>query len=272
MANLNKVNSRPGFTWPVIIDNPNPRASLDYYYGPYESLSDLDDETIFPKELKQTGFTVAVFEDVNGKNTLVEYWYTESGWERKGVPTETNVNFKGIVDTLPTSAKVGDMYILRDADGDNTEYVWTSDGKFEMLGKLSSETTGALSLNGASFSIDGTSKTTKSFNGTQNVTLDMTKYLTTADAEAKYQPKGSYLPAASFDPGVKEIVSGIFGNNIEAIKGLIRRVKNLESMMANVCILNGENLEVYTNVNGGTHDTEVDIREGVITAKEFYEE
>ena len=183
MANKNKE----GFEWPVIVKNANARSSLDYFYGPYDSVDDLDKDEVLPKNLKFPGFTAAVYETVNGKKTLVEYWWTGNGWERKGVPVSTYVTFKGVVETLPSSANVGDLYILKKSNGeDNEEYIWTESGKFELLGKLKAETNGSLNIEGDSFTIDGTTKTTKSFNGIQSVTLHLGKYLTEAEAANIY--------------------------------------------------------------------------------------
>ena len=226
MANKNKE----GFEWPVIVKNANARSSLDYFYGPYDSVDDLDKDDVLPKNLKFPGFTAAVYETVNGKKTLVEYWWTGNGWERKGVPVSTYVTFKGVVETLPNSANVGDLYILKKSNGeDNEEYIWTESGKFELLGKLKAETNGSLNLEGDSFTIDGTSKTTYSFNGTQSVTLHLGKYLTEDEAaniymkqtdaantyltktdasstyltktyaKITYQPKGNYLTKSQAD-------------------------------------------------------------------------
>ena len=183
MANKNKE----GFEWPVIVKNANARSSLDYFYGPYDSVADLDNDAVLPKNLKFPGFTAAVYETVNGKKTLVEYWWTGNVWERKGVPVSQYVTFKGVVETLPSSANVGDLYILKKSNGDdNEEYIWTNGGKFELLGKLKAETNGSLNLEGDSFTIDGTSKTTNSFNGTQSVTLHLGKYLTEDEASKIY--------------------------------------------------------------------------------------
>ena len=186
MANKNKE----GFEWPVIVKNANARSSLDYFYGPYDSVDDLDDDGVLPKNLKFPGFTAAVYETVNGKKTLVEYWWTGNGWERKGVPVSTYVTFKGVKETLPSSANIGDLYILKKSNGeDNEEYIWTDSGKFELLGKLKAETNGSLNLDGDSFTIDGTTKTTNSFNGTQSVTLHLGKYLTEDEAANTYLKK-----------------------------------------------------------------------------------
>lgn len=226
MANKNKE----GFEWPVIVKNANARSSLDYFYGPYDSVADLDKDDVLPKNLKFPGFTAAVYETVNGAKTLVEYWWTGNGWERKGVPVSTYVTFKGVVETLPSRANVGDLYILKKSNGeDNEEYIWTESGKFELLGKLRAETNGSLNLEGDSFTIDGTLKTTNSFNGTQSVTLHLGKYLTEdeaaniylkktdaantyltktdasntyltkSDAKSTYQPKGDYLTKSEAD-------------------------------------------------------------------------
>ena len=183
MANKNKE----GFEWPVIVKNANARSSLDYFYGPYDSVADLDNDDVLPKNLKYPGFTAAVYETTNGVKTLVEYWWTGNRWERKGVPVSTYVTFKGVVETLPSSANVGDLYILKKSNGDdNEEYIWTDKGKFELLGKLKAETNGSLNLDGDSFTIDGTSRTTNSFNGTQSVTLHLGKYLTETEAANTY--------------------------------------------------------------------------------------
>lgn len=69
--NKNEERDEPGFNWPVVIRNPNRRASLDYYYGPYESEEDM--KTSVPNELWTPGFTAAV----QSEDGAVEEWWVQ---------------------------------------------------------------------------------------------------------------------------------------------------------------------------------------------------
>ena len=298
MANKNKE----GFEWPVIVKNANARSSLDYFYGPYDSVADLDKDDVLPKNLKFPGFTAAVYETVNGKKTLVEYWWTGNGWERKGVPVSTYVTFKGVVETLPSSANVGDLYILKKSNGkDNEEYIWTGNGKFELLGKLKAETNGSLNLDGDSFTIDGSSKTTNSFNGTQSVTLHLGKYLTEAeaaniylkktdasntyltksDAKSTYQQKGDYITKtdAANTYLTKTDASNTYLTKNEVQAFIQEELKNIIGSWLTMNTSDGQLLHKTLNDDGTSttnklrvfiEDTDVKI-DAIVTANQFFE-
>lgn len=182
-SNKNEQRNEHGFEWPVVVRNSNPHASLDYYYGPYDSIESM--KSGVPAEVLVPGFTAAV----QTEDGVTEYWVVSGSgsnatWEQKGLASDSLVRFKGTKANLDevkaiTDMQVGDMWLVPE-DGvtdSSLEYVWTGE-QWEQMGKTSSELTGTLSVTGADFTIDGTSKTTKTFNGTQNVTLDMSLYAT----------------------------------------------------------------------------------------------
>lgn len=72
--NKNEDRGESGFSWPVVIKNPNARASLDYYYGPYASEEDMRDSV--PNELWVPGFTAAVQSE---DGTVEEWWVQGEG-------------------------------------------------------------------------------------------------------------------------------------------------------------------------------------------------
>ena len=185
-SNKNEQRNEHGFEWPVVVRNSNPHASLDYYYGPYDSVESM--KSGVPAEVLVPGFTAAVQTD----DGVTEYWVVSGSgsnatWEQKGLASDSLVRFKGTKANLDevkaiTDMQVGDMWLVPE-DGvtdSSLEYVWTGE-QWEQMGKTSSELTGALSVTGADFTIDGTSKTTKTFNGTQNVTLDMSGFAASND-------------------------------------------------------------------------------------------
>lgn len=185
-SNKNEQRNEHGFEWPVVVRNSNPHASLDYYYGPYDSVESM--KSGVPAEVLVPGFTAAVQTD----DGVTEYWVVSGSgsnatWEQKGLASDSLVRFKGTKATLDevkaiTDMQVGDMWLVPE-DGvtdSSLEYVWTGE-QWEQMGKASSELTGTLSVTGADFTIDGTSKTTKTFNGTQNVTLDMSGFAASND-------------------------------------------------------------------------------------------
>lgn len=196
MANHNEKRKERGFNWPVVIKNANGHANLDYYYGPYDDLSEV------PEKMRVTGFTCAVME--NG--APVEYWWTGTGWEPKGLPKDTYVKFKGVKDTVDalndTEADVGDMYIVpvKGSSGAISEYkeYIRANGRWEMLGSRAAGVSGTLSFVNADGRVttqgaNGKDVVTDSYNGTQNVTLDldMSEYLGKAEAGETYLTKNA---------------------------------------------------------------------------------
>lgn len=191
--NNNKNLNVEGFNWPVVVKNPNPRASLDYYYGPYTSLSDLEDGSILPSALKTLGFTAAVKTD----NGIAEYWWTGSKWEKKGVESTNIVRLVGIVDSVSaldsiTSKSNGDMYLVKDGD-EYKEYIWVDDkASWELLGSRTSQLNSGLTITGASGALTvGTSanRSSGTYDGSQAIQLDMSGFLTSSAAQNTYVSK-----------------------------------------------------------------------------------
>lgn len=196
MANYNENLKEHGFNWPVVIKNGNGHANLDYFYGPYDDLSEV------PDKMRVPGFTCAIME--NG--APVEYWWTGTGWEPKGLPKDTYVKFKGVKDSLDalndTVADMGDMYLVpvRGSSGVISEYkeYIRVEGRWEMLGSRAAGVSGTLSFVNAdsrvtTLNANGKEVVTDSYNGTQNVTLDldMSKYLGKAEAGETYLTKNA---------------------------------------------------------------------------------
>ncbi len=192
MNNNNNLKEE-GFNWPVVIKNANPRASLDYYYGPYTSLSDLEDDSIMPSSLKTLGFTAAVKTD----DDISEYWWTGSKWEKKGVESTNIVRLVGIVDSVSaldsiTSKSNGDMYLVKDGD-EYKEYIWVDDkASWELLGSRTSQLNSGLTITGASGALTVGSSTNRSsgtYDGSQAIQLDMSGFLTSSSAQSTYLTK-----------------------------------------------------------------------------------
>ena len=234
MANHNEKRKERGFNWPVVIKNANGHANLDYYYGPYDDLSEV------PEKMRVTGFTCAVME--NG--APVEYWWTGTGWEPKGLPKDTYVKFKGVKDTVDalndTEADVGDMYIVpvKGSSGAISEYkeYIRANGRWEMLGSRAAGVSGTLSFVNADGRVttqgaNGKDVVTDSYNGTQNVTLDldMSEYLGKAEAGETYltknaasetyltinAAKGSYATNENVANITKIIVNGVVNGAVK---------------------------------------------------------
>lgn len=191
--NNNKNLNVEGFNWPVVIKNANPRASLDYYYGPYTSLSDLEDDSICPSSLKTLGFTAAVKTD----DGISEYWWTGSKWEKKGVESTNIVRLVGIVDSVSaldsiTSKSNGDMYLVKDGD-EYKEYIWVDDkASWELLGSRTSQLNSGLTITGASGALTvgtSTNRSSGTYDGSQAIQLDMSGFLTSSSAKDTYLTK-----------------------------------------------------------------------------------
>lgn len=226
MANYNDKLGELGFNWPVVIKNGNPHANLDYFYGPYDDLSEV------PEKMRVYGFTCAIME--NG--APVEYWWTGTGWEPKGLPKDTYVKFKGVKETLDalneTEADMGDMYIVpvKGSSGTISEYkeYIRVEGRWEMLGSRAAGVSGTLSFVNAdgratTLNANGKEVVTDSYNGTQNVTLDldMSEYLSKAEAGDTYLTKnaaGKYVTSDTVANITNSIVNGKVGDGALTLK------------------------------------------------------
>lgn len=225
--NNNKKLKEEGFNWPVVIKNANPRASLDYYYGPYTSLSDLEDDSIMPSSLKTLGFTAAVKTD----DGIAEYWWTGSKWEKKGVESTNIVRLVGIVDSVSalssiTSKSNGDMYLVKDGD-EYKEYIWVDyKASWELLGSRTSQLNSGLTITGASGALTvgkSANRSSGTYDGSQAIQLDMSGFLTSSSAQNTYLTKtdaaSSYLSKSNIK--VWDFMNGTgtstYGNKIATL-------------------------------------------------------
>jgi hypothetical protein len=180
-GNKNESRNEHGFMWPVVVKNANPHASLDYYYGPYESLDTL--KASVPSTVAVPGFTAAV----QTSTGVTEYWVTSGEgstaiWQQKILTTENTLTLKGIKSTLAdvealTDMSVGDMWLVPETSSENAEYVWTGSA-WEKMGVVSSVAHCTLTLKGAKFTVGETSTETSTFNNTQDVVLDLSGFVT----------------------------------------------------------------------------------------------
>lgn len=225
--NNNKNIKEEGFNWPVVIKNANPRASLDYYYGPYTSLSDLENDSIMPSSLKTLGFTAAVKTD----DGIAEYWWTGSKWEKKGVESTNIVRLVGIVDSVSalssiTSKSNGDMYLVKDGD-EYKEYIWVDyKASWELLGSRTSQLNSGLTITGASGALTvgkSANRSSGTYDGSQAIQLDMSGFLTSSSAQNTYLTKtdaaSSYLSKSNIK--VWDFMNGTgtstYGNKIATL-------------------------------------------------------
>lgn len=186
-GNKNESRNEHGFMWPVVVKNANPHASLDYYYGPYESLDTL--KASVPSTVAVPGFTAAV----QTSTGVTEYWVTSGEgssaiWQQKILTTENTLTLKGIKSTLAdvealTDMSVGDMWLVPETSSENAEYVWTGSA-WEKMGVVSSVAHCTLTLKGAKFTVGETSTETSTFNNTQDVVLDLSGFATADDLDA----------------------------------------------------------------------------------------
>lgn len=301
-SNKNEERNEHGFEWPVVVRNSNPHASLDYYYGPYDSIESM--KSGVPAEVLVPGFTAAV-QTADG---VTEYWVVSGSgssatWEQKGLASDSLVRFKGTKATLDevkaiTDMQVGDMWLVPE-DGvtdSSLEYVWTGE-QWEQMGKTSSELTGTLSVTGADFTIDGTSKTTKTFNGTQNVTLDLSGYAASNDiGNGKLKIKEA---DSVFGDKIVENITTVFTANqstdytfdissyatLSDIKSTNTRLSELEvqfyalmELLEGCLILKNGKIYYLYNTDDYAEDiiqketgVELNTSESSLTAKAFYE-
>ena len=301
-SNKNEQRNEHGFEWPVVVRNSNPHASLDYYYGPYDSIESM--KSGVPAEVLVPGFTAAVQTD----DGVTEYWVVSGSgsnatWEQKGLASDSLVRFKGTKTTLDevkaiTDMQVGDMWLVPE-DGvtdSSLEYVWTGE-QWEQMGKTSSELTGTLSVTGADFTIDGTSKTTKTFNGTQNVTLDLSGYAASNDiGNGKLKIKEA---DSVFGDKIVENITTVFTANqstdytfdissyatLSDIKSTNTRLSKLEvqfyalmELLEGCLILKNGKIYYLYNTDNYAEDiiqketgVELNTSESSLTAKAFYE-
>lgn len=185
-GNKNESRNEHGFMWPVVVKNANPHASLDYYYGPYESLDTL--KASVPSTVAVPGFTAAV----QTSTGVTEYWVTSGEgstaiWQQKILTTENTLTLKGIKSTLAdvealTDMSVGDMWLVPETSSENAEYVWTGSA-WEKMGVVSSVAHCTLTLKGAKFTVGETSTETSTFNNTQDVVLDLSGFATANDLD-----------------------------------------------------------------------------------------
>lgn len=292
MANRNDIGK--ALAWNQVINNSNGHASLDYHYGPYDSIDDV------PEAMRVTGFTCAVMEG----GRPAEWWWTGSAWERKGVPNDVYVRYRGVAASLDAleamGAEAGDMYIVpvTGAGGQVEEYreYIRAEGRWELLGTRTAGVSGALAVEGAgdAFTVTDKGVRASSYNGTQNVTLDLGgfsreghdhdgRYYTKEESDAKYW-------TAEEASRIEDVISAIVDSDYikervassdwfqEAVAAAVQ--KKLFAVYGNLgdtlCLVGGK---VYRNsfsasltgVSATKEDTGVAISGGAVTAKAFYE-
>lgn len=199
MANRTDVSKT--LAWNQVINNSNSHVNLDYHYGPYDSIDDV------PENMRVTGFTCAVMED----GRPAEWWWTGSAWERKGVSSDVYVRYKGVASSLEAlealGGEDGDMYIVPvTGDGGSVEeyreYI-LAEGRWELLGTRTAGVSGSLSVTGAgdAFTVTDKGVRASSYNGTQNVTLDMSAF-----AKADHSHDSRYYTESEVD----DKLSGVY--------------------------------------------------------------
>ncbi len=203
-SNKNEERNEHGFEWPVVVRNSNPHASLDYYYGPYDSIESM--KSGVPAEVLVPGFTAAV-QTADG---VTEYWVVSGSgssatWEQKGVRHDTYITLKGVKDSLAEvkaieNPSTGDMYLVSE-DGESggfLEYVYTG-SVWELLGRNSGKTNGVLTVRESSSEV--------SFDGTGDVTVDLSDYVKDGDIDLSGYVKKDSLD----DYAKKSYLSDTFG-------------------------------------------------------------
>lgn len=292
MANRNDIGK--ALAWNQVINNSNGHASLDYHYGPYDSIDDV------PEAMRVTGFTCAVMEG----GRPAEWWWTGSAWERKGVPNDVYVRYRGVAASTGAleamEAEAGDMYIVpvTGAGGQVEEYreYIRAEGRWELLGTRTAGVSGALTVEGAgdAFTVTDKGVRASSYNGTQNVTLDLgglsreghdhdARYYTREESDARYWPAEEASRIDGIISGIVDsdyikervVSSDWFREAVEAAvqMKLIAAYNRLNYMLS---LIGGK---VYRNTFSATptgvsiskEDTGISVSGGEVTAKAFYE-
>lgn len=292
MANRTDVSKT--LAWNQVINNSNGHASLDYHYGPYDSIDDV------PEAMRVTGFTCAVMEG----GRPAEWWWTGSAWERKGVPNDVYVRYRGVAESLDaldsTEAEAGDMYIVpvTGAGGQVEEYreYIRAEGRWELLGTRTAGVSGSLTVEGAgdAFTVTDKGVRASSYNGTQNVTLDMGRFSKDGhDHDARYYTKeevdakcADYFPGSALDDAIELIVNSAYLKERiassdwfqEAVEAAVqKKLFALYNNISGALCMSGD--KVYkttfsaslTSVSVSKEDTGVSVSGGEVTAKAFYE-
>lgn len=181
--NKNEERNEAGFNWPVVIRNPNARASLDYYYGPYDSVDSM--KSSVPNELWVPGFTAAV----QSEDGTVEEWWVQgegakAGFVKKHELVDGGMRFMGKVDSLSQlqakeSPSKGDVWQTTMFFGGEFRYpLYFYDGS----NWVAFAQDYALTVNLP----NGTSKT---YDGSKSVTVDLSKVPTNDKLDAKLDAK-----------------------------------------------------------------------------------
>lgn len=284
----NRTDIGRALAWNQVINNSNGHASLDYHYGPYDSIDDV------PEAMRVTGFTCAVIED----GRPAEWWWTGSAWERKGVPSDVYVRYRGVAESLDAlgalEAEAGDMYIVPvTGDGGQVEeyreYI-RAEGRWELLGTRTAGVSGSLTVENAgdAFTVTDKGVRASSYNGTQNVTLDMGAFAKAVhDHDARYYTREE--ADASLEAGVSEMLGGDalkdavlnsdwFKEAVdETVKtrlyGILQAYMNGTLVMTNGAVQTHKfSGASYDDLEYTREDVGVSISGGSVTAAGFYEE
>lgn len=192
--NKNEERNEAGFNWPVVIRNPNARASLDYYYGPYDSVDSM--KSSVPNELWVPGFTAAV----QSEDGTVEEWWVQgegakAGFVKKHELVDGGMRFMGKADSLSQllakeSPSKGDVWQVTMLYGEKRHYpLYFYDGS----GWVAFAQDYALTVNLP----NGKSKT---YDGSKSVTVDLSGVATRDDVNTAVAGLGkTYATIESLD-------------------------------------------------------------------------
>lgn len=194
--NKNEERGEAGFNWPVVIKNPNARASLDYYYGPYGSEDDM--RSSVPNELWVPGFTAAVQSE---DGSVEEWWVQGEGAGARFVrkhdtaPPDGSMRFMGYAgrydDLLAKeSPSKGDVWQVAEKDGRHTIYpLYVYDG-----------TEWAPLARNFTLTVKTPDGTSKRYDGSEAVTVDLSGVATRQDvADSKAEAAKTYATIESLD-------------------------------------------------------------------------
>lgn len=192
--NKNEERNEAGFNWPVVIRNPNARASLDYYYGPYDSVDSM--KSSVPNELWVPGFTAAV----QSEDGTVEEWWVQgegakAGFVKKHELVDGGMRFMGKADSLSQlqakeSPSKGDVWQVAEQDGRHTIYpLYVYDG-----------TEWAPLARNFTLTVKTPDGTSKRYDGSEAVTVDLSGVATRQDvADSKAEAAKTYATIESLD-------------------------------------------------------------------------
>lgn len=191
--NKNEERGESGFSWPVVIKNPNARASLDYYYGPYASEDDM--KASVPNELWVPGFTAAV---QSADGSVEEWWVQGEGAAAQFVRKHEMAIPDGSMRFMGLAGSMTELNAKENPSKGDVWQVYAMDGRGDkfFLYMYDGQTWAPLSKN-YTLTVTKPDGTSSKYDGSEAVALDLTDVVTSERLEKLEDSiKGKYATVA----------------------------------------------------------------------------